>query len=267
METAPEAKSGCRHLGPLGIMARAKADRPTDGAATLSMKDHRPMPADPFAVKRYARRHPRRLAHKSLALSREWHARRRFDHYALPQVLLPDVPPVPEADWSATSVTPIQMQHLLHALRLTESQTGTVIVEVGCYRGETTKCLARATGRTVVAVDPYIGYGGAEAEFARFRENLAGLPNVVHERTTSGAASRAWRYGPASLIFIDAVHDYANTAFDIEAWSTHLAPGGILALHDTDQLCFAGTRRAAFEALGRSTLLAHPENLTLLIVH
>ncbi|MEO6809196.1 MAG: class I SAM-dependent methyltransferase [Isosphaeraceae bacterium] len=225
------------------------------------------MLADPFAVKRYARWHPRRLTHKSLAMTREWHARRRFDQYALPRVLLPDLPPVPEADWSATSVTPVQMQHLLHALKLTESQVGTVVVEVGCYRGETTKCLAQATNRTVVAVDPYIGYGGAEAEFVRFQENTAGLSNVVHERTTSGAAARGWQHGPASLIFIDAVHDYANTAFDIETWSAHLAPGGILALHDTDQLCFAGTRRAAFEALGRSTLLAHPENLTLLIVH
>lgn len=152
-------------------------------------------------------------------------------------------------------------------MRLTESQSCTVVVEVGCYRGGTTKCLARATNRTVAAVDPYIGYGGAEAEFAKFQEKTAGLPNVVRERMTSGAASRSWRDGPVSLIFIDAVHDYANTAFDIEARSTRLVPGGVLALHDTDQLCFVGTRRAAFEALGRSTLLAHPENLTLLIVH
>jgi hypothetical protein len=46
-----------------------------------------------------------------------------------------------------------------------------------------------------------------------------------------------------------------------------LVPGGILALHDTDQEGFAGTRRAAFEAHGdgRFELLAHPPNLTLLV--
>jgi hypothetical protein len=36
-------------------------------------------------------------------------------------------------------------------------------------------------------------------------------------------------------VFINAVHDYVNTSFDIEAWLPKLVPGGILALHDTDQ--------------------------------
>src|SRR5262249_31006403 len=135
------------------------------------------------------------------------------------------------------------------------------------FRGETTRCLARATKRTVVAVDPFRGYGGAEDDFLRFQHRTADLPNLFHEPKTSGEAARNWVHGPASLIFIDAVHDYANTAFDIEVWTPLLTPGGILALHDTDQACFAGTRRAAFEALGRCELLAHPENLTLLTVH
>jgi hypothetical protein len=58
-----------------------------------------------------------------------------------------------------------------------------------------------------------------------------------------------------------------NTAFDIATWSPLLVPGGILALHDTDQEIFAGTRRAAFEAHGhdRFELLAHPSNLTLFV--
>jgi hypothetical protein len=58
-----------------------------------------------------------------------------------------------------------------------------------------------------------------------------------------------------------------NTSFDIVTWSPLLVPGGILALHDTDQEFFAGTRRAAFEAHGedRFELLAHPSNLTLFV--
>jgi hypothetical protein len=118
-----------------------------------------------------------------------------------------------------------------------------------------------------VAVDPYSGYGGAEAECEHFLGRVAGLENVILERKTSGAAARAWRHGPASFLFIDAVHDYVNTAFDIATWSPLLVPGGILALHDTDQEIFAGTRRAAFETHGhdRFELLAHPSNLTLFV--
>jgi Methyltransferase domain len=220
---------------------------------------------DPFAVKRYPRWHPVRLAFKSLAVTNEWEARRDFARYALPAKPWDDLPDLPEVDWEATSVTPLQMRYLLRAVAMTDSRIGTVIVEVGCFRGETTRCLARATSRTMIAVDPYQGYGGAQADFARFRLNVAGLDNVVHEPKTSGDAARAWKHGPASLIFIDAVHDYVNTSFDINTWLPNLATGGILALHDIDQVEYAGTRRAAFELLGRLELVAHPDNLALYV--
>jgi predicted O-methyltransferase YrrM len=220
---------------------------------------------DPFAVKRYPRWHPLRLAHKSLAVTREWEARRRYAQYALPEILWDPLPAVPEADWEATSVTPLQMRHLLGAVAATESLSGTVIVEVGCFRGVTTRCLAGATHRTVVAIDPYEGYGGADADERCFRQRVAGLDNVVHEAKTSGNAAGDWTHGPASFVFIDAVHDYVNTSFDIKSWAPKLVRGGILALHDIDQAAFAGTRRAAFELLGdrRLELLAHPDNLAI----
>ena len=226
------------------------------------------MRTDPFAIKHLPKWHPKRLAFKSHAMTIEWSARRRYNRYALPEKVLADLPSAPTGiAWENTSVSPLQMQHLILALGLTEHFTDTVVVEVGSFRGETTRSLARATARTVVAVDPYSGYGGAEAEFAHFRRQVEGLDNVILERTTSGAATRDWRHGPASLLFIDAVHDYVNTSFDIATWSPLLVPGGILALHDTDQEIFAGTRRAAFEAhrLKRFELLAHPSNLTLFV--
>jgi hypothetical protein len=219
------------------------------------------MSTDPFAVKRLPKWHPRRLAFKSRAISDEWEARRRFGRYALPEKVLAGLP---EVAWENTSVTLLQMRHLLHALAMTEHLAGTVVVEVGAYRRETTRCLARATSRTIVAVDPFIGYGGAESEYRQFQTRIAGLGNVVHERKTSGEAAQAWAHGPVSLMFTDAVHDYVNTSFDIETWSRMLVPGGVLALHDTDHEGFPGTRRTAFEALGRFDLLAHPPNLTLL---
>ncbi len=223
------------------------------------------MRVDPFAVKRYPRWHPLRLAHKSLAVTSEWGARRRYARYALPEILWDPLPAVPEADWEATSVTPLQMSHLLRAVAATESLSGTVIVEVGSFRGVTTRCLAVSTSRLVIAVDPYAGYGGADDDQNGFRRRISGLDNVIHEAKTSGNAARDWTHGPVSFIFIDAVHDYVNTSFDIKAWMPKLVRGGILALHDIDQATFAGTRRAAFELLDdyRLELLAHPDNLAI----
>jgi predicted O-methyltransferase YrrM len=221
---------------------------------------------DPFAVKRFPKWHPVRLAFKSLAVTNEWDARQRYDRFALPEKLWDELPALPEVDWSATSVTPLQMGHLLRAVAMTESLAGTVVVEIGCFRGETTRCLAGATARQIIAVDPYDGYGGAEADLAQFRSRVVGLGNVIHEKRPSGDASRKWAHGPPGLVFIDAVHDYVNTSFDVSAWLPKVRPGGILALHDVDQAVYAGTRRAAFELLDRLELVAHPDNLALFVV-
>jgi predicted O-methyltransferase YrrM len=224
------------------------------------------MTVDPFALKHYPRWHPIRLAHKSLSVAREWESRWRYRRYALPEIVWEEpLPALPEVDWNSTSVTPMQMRHLLQAVSVTEPLADTVIVEVGCFRGVTTRCLAGATSRKVIAVDPYGGYGGTGADREAFRRRIEGLDNIIHEAKTSGAAARAWGHGPASLVFIDAIHDYVNTSFDIRAWAPKLVRGGILALHDVDQATYSGTRRAAFESLGRFELVAHPDNLALFV--
>ena len=65
-------------------------------------------------------------------------------------------------------------------------------------------------------------------------------------------------------MFIDAVHDYANTSFDLEVWSSLSIPGGLIALHDTDNPSFAGTRRAAWEGQKTMDLYAHVNDLVIL---
>lgn len=230
------------------------------------------MKIDPFAIKQYPKWHPKRLVFTAKGRLIEQEARRRFHTYALPEKVIANMPPAPDVDYSNTAVTPIQMQHLLHALSATEHLKDTVVVEVGCYRGVTTQVLASATSRHVIAVDPYIGYGGNNEDYCHFQTTIAGLSNIIHERMTSGEAVRTWDHNPVSFIFIDAVHDYVNSAFDIEAWSSLMVKKGILAMHDTDQACFAGTRKAVFEACAQkltrtqlcTTLFAHVDNLTLL---
>jgi hypothetical protein len=92
------------------------------------------------------------------------------------------------------------------------------------------------------------------------------LENIIHERRTSGEAARDWTHGPVQFVFIDAVHDYWNTSFDLQVWDRHLEVGGLLAAHDTDNPRFAGTRRAVAEVFDSQAyeLHAHVENLAIL---
>ena len=126
------------------------------------------------------------------------------------------------------------MAHLLSALRATEHIRQTAIVEIGSYRGETTRCMAQATSRHVFAIDPYIGYGGANEDYRRFKSRTDDLPAVTHLKATSGFAARAWKGVPISLLFIDAVHDYVNVRHDFSVWANLVVGGGIVAFHDTD---------------------------------
>ena len=221
------------------------------------------MKTDPFFLKKYPKWYPQRLLFTAQARLIEKEAQWNFDRYALPPKINSNLPETPTIDYQNTAVTPIQMQHLLEAVSATEHLTDTVIVEVGCFRGVTTQALAKATSRQVIAVDPYIGYSGFEEDYAQFKKNTEFLPNVSHERKASGDAVKSWSYPPVSLVFIDAVHDYVNTSFDIEAWSSLLVKGGMLACHDTDQRYFAGTRKAVFEVSSKFSLFAHPDNLTI----
>ena len=67
-------------------------------------------------------------------------------------------------------MTPLQMAYLLYAVRASEALTESVIVELGAYRGVTTRLLAQATSRTVVAVDRYLPrWAEAESRVACFR--------------------------------------------------------------------------------------------------
>lgn len=222
------------------------------------------MRADPFELKRLPKWHPSRVAFTIQARLLDRLSRWSYDSSELPTKSFVEEVSIDDADRKDTAVTPRQMGHLVAALTASESVAGSVCVEVGCYRGVTTKLLAARTGRTYVAVDPYIGYGGCDGDYEVFKRNTAGLKNLVHMRMTSGQAARDWRHPRAGLVFIDAVHDYVNTSFDIHAWFAHMAPGGIMALHDTDNLVFAGTRRAAFEASEQMDLWAHVDNLVIL---
>jgi predicted O-methyltransferase YrrM len=145
-----------------------------------------------------------------------------------------------------TAVTKGQLQTLLVAVEDSELIEGPII-EIGSFRGVTTRALASATKRTVFAVDPYLGEGGHEKDLALFREHTGGMANVRHVRDVSDAAFASWSGEAVSLVFIDAIHEYLHAWYDFAAWGSLVAPGGFVAFHDVD--AFAGVNRVCQRVL------------------
>ncbi|HEY5912464.1 MAG TPA: class I SAM-dependent methyltransferase [Verrucomicrobiae bacterium] len=204
---------------------------------------------DPFSLKHFRHWDPRRLIPTLGFRYHELKARLFFERYALRTISpLSGASHAEEAQHPTdTSVTPEQYSVLRESLRLTEHLTNPC-VEIGSYRGVTTRFLARATARRVVAVDPFMGWGGCEEDMRVFELNTKDLSNVTHLRLTSGKAAE--RIPTASFVFIDAVHDYANVRFDLANYMAKVPSGGVVALHDTDNRAFAGVRLAIQEHLG-----------------
>lgn len=208
--------------------------------------------------------HPKRIFFKLYVSVMEWFSKLIFHKICIDEKVIEAIPKHELDSRSGLSVTNEQMNYLLFALSETESLIGSVVVEVGSFRGETTSVLAEHTKRTVVAVDKYYsGWDMSASALNSFMEKTKKFNNVEFERKTSGEAVSSWSYSMAGLIFIDAQHNFVNTHFDIETWLPKLVDGGLIALHDVDQIEFAGTRLAAWLAVRKLTLWAHVDGLVI----
>ncbi len=134
------------------------------------------------------------------------------------------------------------------------------IVEIGSWKGKSTTILALASKAghkaLVYAIDPHVGSpehqkdGSSVWTFDEFRRNMdrVGASDVVRPLVmTSAEAARGFRE-KASLVWIDGAHEYEMVLIDIDSWTPHLAPGGIVAFHDTN---WEGPARVVKERLYR----------------
>lgn len=200
------------------------------------------MAVDPFSLKQMSRTNPSRILMTAGFRAADQAAKIAFPFVGTWKKDIAS--PVEGYTQADTAVVPEQMGALLEALSASE-ESGGAIVEIGSYRGVTTRELATRTRRPIFAIDPFMGYGGAEADLELFKSRVADQPHVTHLRKTSGAAAQNWPHGPISFVFIDAVHDYANTWFDAQTWGRRVQPGGFIAFHDIDSRRYAGTHCAA----------------------
>jgi hypothetical protein len=115
-----------------------------------------------------------------------------------------------------------------------------VIVEVGCWMGRSTRMLAENTKGVVYAVDTWLGSEEHKGDFVgkhpdwcydEFCKNMSDLSNVRNIRMESIVA--ALQFSELSdMVFIDAAHDYDSICADIRAWRPLVRSGGLLCGHD-----------------------------------
>lgn len=147
-----------------------------------------------------------------------------------------------------------------------------VIIEVGTWKGRSTRALGDHCKGVVYAVDGYIDpleatdqtnqelkTRGPKAIAAEAYANLhdlikAGRVVLVRGRSTEAAGKIAVRLGHrplADLVFIDADHTYEGCKADILAYQPLVAPKrGILAGHDYGEKAHPGVKRAVDELFG-----------------
>ena len=157
---------------------------------------------------------------------------------------------------AATGFMPVDEGLALYAAAAAAAAaTGLPLLEVGSYCGRSTILLADAAGQAgtvaltvdhhrgseeqqpgweyhdISLVDPEVGLMDT---LPRFRRTLhaAGLEqHVIALVGRSPQVAAVWG-GPLGLVFIDGGHTDEHATADYEGWVPHLAPEGLLVVHD-----------------------------------
>ncbi|MER6843426.1 class I SAM-dependent methyltransferase [Streptomyces platensis] len=164
-------------------------------------------------------------------------------------------PEILAAFQAAKGFMPVDEGLALYAAAAGAAALGLPLVEVGTYCGRSTILLAdaaRGAGVLAVTVDHHRGSEeqqpgweyhdatvvdpvvGRMDTLPTFRRTLhaAGLEeHVLALVGRSPQAAAVWQ-APVGLVFIDGGHTDEHATADYEGWAPHLAPGGLLVIHD-----------------------------------
>jgi predicted O-methyltransferase YrrM len=151
----------------------------------------------------------------------------------------------------------VATHYLLHRLGLASAETQTtaaerdclarhavgrrLLAEIGVWHGVTTCRLRRAMAADglLLAVDPYpAGRLGVSFPEKVARREVAKVPRGqvrwVRKTGVEAGAEVAREFGRSvEFVFIDGDHSYEGLRGDWESWCPLIAPGGVVALHDS----------------------------------
>lgn len=143
-----------------------------------------------------------------------------------------------------------------------------LIIEVGCYKGRSTRAIAdNCNGAKVYAVDPYHGnylYDDGrvfksmdDKIMNQFYHNLKDhltSGKVTHHRETLDSFVKNLEEKP-DFIFLDGDHRYDEVMNDIRNSLKVLSNGGILSGHDYTHKDWPGVKKAVSEIFGKVNLV------------
>ena len=119
---------------------------------------------------------------------------------------------------------------------------GMHIVEIGCWKGKSSSCMAVNiinSGKQVKfdCVDTWQGseeHGEQGPElFEEFKKNMEPVKEYyTPKQMTSLEAAELYEDGSLDMVWIDASHDYENVKADILAWKSKVKIGGIFGGDD-----------------------------------
>ena len=160
-----------------------------------------------------------------------------------------------EAFEGAKGFMPLGEGLALYAAAVEAGRLGLPLLEVGTYCGRSTILLAdaaREAGVTAITVDHHRGSeeqqpgweyhdeSTVDPEVGRmdtlptFRRTLhrAGLEDHVVAIVGRSPQVAAFWGTPVAFVFIDGGHTDEHATADYEGWAPHIAPGGLLVIHD-----------------------------------
>ena len=129
------------------------------------------------------------------------------------------------------------------------------LLEIGAWRGKSAVYLGAAaaeSGTVLFSVDHHRGSEELQAGWEHHDPNVvdarsgridtlpffrrtveqAGLEDVVVAVVGESSVVAAHWGTPLGLVFVDGGHGAASAAADYEGWAPHVAPGGLLVVHD-----------------------------------
>jgi predicted O-methyltransferase YrrM len=167
--------------------------------------------------------------------------------------------PAPEvlaAFEAATGFMPLDEGLALYAAAVEAAErTGLPVLEIGTYCGRSAILLADAARRTgtmaltvdhhrgseeqqpgweyhdPTLVDPEVGLMDTLPSFRRTLHQAGLEDHVIALVGRSPQIARLWA-GQLALVFIDGGHTDEHATGDYEGWAPHLAPDGLLVIHD-----------------------------------
>jgi Methyltransferase domain len=115
------------------------------------------------------------------------------------------------------------------------ASTHKIIVEIGSFKGRSTRALADNTDGLVIAIDDFHGpreieYGNRHRIYEDFLSNTADLKNLAIIKANHRELPEP-DFIP-DMVFVDGAHEYEAVRSDIRYWLPRIASGGILSGHD-----------------------------------